>query len=100
MHVLIGDINFPEALWPNANTSVELHRKFFDLLMVDLCHSQLITKPTHINGNTLDLLFSNISELISGVSVLGHRKACSSDNFVVGLPSRKFSYTNCLDNSN
>ena len=41
-HVLIGDLNFPEVSWPNANTSVELHRKFIDLLMVDLCHSQLI----------------------------------------------------------
>ena len=69
-HVLIGDLNFPEVSWPNANTSVELHRKFLDLLMVDLCHSQLITKPKHKNGNTLDLLFSNIPELIEGVSIL------------------------------
>ena len=84
-HVLIGDLNFPEVTWPNANTSVELHRKFLDLLMVDLCHSQLITKPTHKNGNTLDLLFSNIPELIEGVSILGHKEACSSDHFGVNL---------------
>ena len=29
--------------------------------------------------------FSNIPELIEGVSVLGHKEACSSDHFGVNL---------------
>ena len=54
--------------------------------MVDLCHSQLITKPKHKSGKfTLHLLFINIPELIDGVFVLGHKEACSTDNFEVNL---------------
>ena len=41
-HVLIGDLNFPEIRWPDNVTTVDLHKNFLELLMVDLCHSQLI----------------------------------------------------------
>ena len=61
-HILIGDLNFPEISWPDPSTSVELHRKFIDLFMLELNHSQLVNKPTHKNGNILDLLFTNIPE--------------------------------------
>ena len=46
-HVLIGDLNFPEIRWPDNVTTVDLHKHFLELLMVDLCHSQLITESTH-----------------------------------------------------
>ena len=49
--------------------------------MVDLCHSQLITKSTHKNGMILYLLFTNILELIENVSVLGYKEACSYDHY-------------------
>ena len=53
--------------------------------MVDLCHSQLITESTHKNGKILDLLFTNIPELIDNVSVLGYKEACSSDHYGINL---------------
>ena len=34
-HVLIRDLNFPEITWPDTSTSVELHRKFINLLMTE-----------------------------------------------------------------
>ena len=80
-HILIGDLNFPEISWPDDSTTVELHRKFLDLIMADLNHSQLISKPTHKNGNTLDLLFSNVPDLINNLSVLGRNEVCASDHF-------------------
>ena len=38
-----------------------MHNIFIELLKADLCHSQLITEPTHKNGKILDLLFTNIT---------------------------------------
>ena len=32
-HVLIGDFNFREILWPDSSTSVELHQNFVDFFM-------------------------------------------------------------------
>ena len=80
-HVLIGDLNFPEVLWPNSCTSVELHKKFIELFMTDLNHFQLITKATHKNGNKLDLLFTNVPNLIDNLSILERNEVCSSDHF-------------------
>ena len=46
-HVLIGDLNFPEIRWPDNVTTVDLHKNFLELLMVDLCHSQIITESMY-----------------------------------------------------
>ena len=80
-HILIGDLNFPEVLWPDSSTSVELHRNFIDLLTIELNHTQLISEATHKNGNILDLLFTNIPDLVEELSVLGRNQVCSSDHF-------------------
>ena len=80
-HVLVGDFNFPEILWPEATTTVELQQKFLTLFQGELGHSQLISEPTHKNGNTLDLLFTNIPELINDITVLEYNEACKSDHF-------------------
>ena len=80
-HVLVGDFNFPEVEWPEATTTVELHKKFLDLFLVDLGHSQMISEPTHKNGNTLDLLFTNIPDIINKISVLDFNEVCKSDHF-------------------
>ena len=53
--------------------------------MVDLCHSLLITESTHKNGKILDLLFTNIPELIENVSVLGYKEAYSSDHYGINF---------------
>ena len=72
-HVLIGDLNFPEIRWPDNVTPVDLHKNFLELLMVDLCHSQLII---------------NIPELIENVSVLGYKEACSSDHYGINFKKK------------
>ena len=80
-HVLIGDLNFAETSWPDGVTTVELQRKFLDLLMLDLGHSQLISEVTHKDGNVLDLLFTNISNMVENIDILGRNEVCSSDHF-------------------
>ena len=37
------------------------------------------------NGKILDLLFTNIPELIDNVSVLGYKEACSSDHYGINF---------------
>ena len=80
-HLLIGDFNFPEIAWPENFSNVDLHKKFIQLFMSELDHSQMICEPTHKNGNTLDLLFTNVPELIDNLTILGQNEACSSDHF-------------------
>ena len=82
-HILIGDVNFPEVTWPDPSTSNQLHKNFINLLIDDLGHSQMINEPTHKDGNILDLLFTNISDMVSNISVLGRNEACMSDHFGV-----------------
>ena len=55
--------------------------------MVDLCHSQLISNHgvNTQKWNFLDLLFTNIPELIDNVSVLGYKEACSSDHYGINF---------------
>ena len=84
MHVLVGDFNFPEDSWPKATTTVELYQKFNDFLLVDLGHSRMISEPTH-SDNTLDLLFTNISNLINKATVLGYDEVCKSDHFGINF---------------
>ena len=80
-HILIGDLNFPEISWPDSSTTVELHKKFIELFMSELNHSQLISEPTHKNGGTLDLLFTNVPDLLNNLHVLGRNEACLSDHY-------------------
>ena len=49
----------------------------------ELGHSQLINTPTHKNGNILDILFTNIPEMVNDIKVLGYKEACSSDHFAI-----------------
>ena len=61
--VLGGDLNFPGFDWkekrikPNSSY-IELHKDFLNLL-ADLGLEQLIENPTHISGNTLDLIITS-----------------------------------------
>ena len=84
-HILIGDLNFAETSWPDGVTSVELQKKFLDLLINDLGHSQLISEPTHKDGNVLDLLFTNIPNTVENINILGQDEVCSSDHFGINF---------------
>ncbi len=80
-HILIGDFNFRDVSWPEGHTSSGLQRQFLDFLTGDLGHTQIISAPTHKSGNTLDLIFTNIPNLIKNVKVLDCNEACLSDHY-------------------
>ena len=61
--VLVGDFNLPDIQWlpkPHILTSCRraLHQKFLNLLE-EFGLKQIVTAPTHVKGNTLDLVCSS-----------------------------------------
>ena len=51
-HLLIlGDLNLPDVDWENYNGHTEFCDKIFELNL-----EQLVDKPTHINGNILNIV--------------------------------------------
>ena len=72
-------------MWPDATTSCELHEKFLHFLISDLGHTQIIHEPTHRSGNVLDLLFTNIPDLIRNLKVLDQNEFCLADHFAISF---------------
>ena len=83
-HFLIGDFNLNKVTWPGGNTTCESQQEVLDVLM-DLGFDQLVDKPTHEKGNTLDLVFSNSPDLVSNISIKGKNQVCSSDHLAITL---------------
>ena len=79
-HILIGDFNLYKTSWPDGISSCSLEAGFIDLFD-DLCLEQFLNIPTHKCGNTLDLLLSNSSEVVSNIEILPKDAVCSSDHF-------------------
>ena len=80
-HILVGDFNLPSVVWPDGTSGSALERDFIDFLCGELGHSQLVSSPTHISSNTLDLLFTNCPELVKQLSVCDVNQVCCSDHF-------------------
>ena len=74
--LLCGDFNLPHASWTENATNLGAKRDE-QIMIEDLLNltnefflSQLILKPTHKNGNTLDLLFSNNPRILHSYNVM------------------------------
>jgi len=79
--ILIGDFNLPEVDWSTGETtrrSKDLVDAVEDALMI-----QLVDFPTHVRGNCLDLVLTNMPERVSEVSDLG--RLGSSDHVMLGI---------------
>ena len=79
-HVLIGDFNLFKTSWPDGLSSSSLETDFVNMFN-DLGLEQFMNSPTHKFGNTLDLLLSSSSELVSDIETLPKDTICSSDHF-------------------
>lgn len=62
--ILVGDFNLPDVDWPTLSSSSSNSISFCDLLF-SLNLIQLVQDPTHIQGNTLDLVFTNFQDSLS-----------------------------------
>ena len=81
-HILVGDFNLSKTKWPIASSSCSIEKGFIDMFN-DFGLQQLITKPTHIAGNTLDLLLSNQPNMITDIEIMPRGIVCSSPHYSI-----------------
>ena len=68
-NIIIGDLNYPDIDW-RAETSGSRGRGFLEAA-VDRGMEQHVLGPTHISGNTLDLILCDQEGIINEVRMLG-----------------------------
>ena len=66
--ILLGDFNFPDINWDTLS-GFSLHANLFCDLIFRFNLSQLVTSPTHICGNILDLVLCNDPDFINNLSI-------------------------------
>ena len=81
-HLLIGDFNLNKVTWPGGNTTCENQQGVLDVLL-DVGFEQLVDKPTHLKGNTLDLVLSNTPDFVSNISIKDRDHVCTSDHLAI-----------------
>ena len=75
-------MNFPDINWNNYSASNSVSSTFFDTI-VNLNLTQLVIKPTHINGNILDVVLSNF-DLSDGPTIIDKLPiGLSSDHYII-----------------
>ena len=63
--VFVGDYNAHHTEWLNSVTATDVHgRVARDFATISGCE-QLVREPTHLSGNPLDLVFTDVSELVN-----------------------------------
>ena len=86
--MLCGDFNLPNANWtkgragPGAKKDEQTMIEDLVTLTNGYFLSQFIQKPTHKNGNTLDLLFTNNPRILHSQKVID-TVSVFSDHYVV-----------------
>ena len=80
--ILIGDFNLTGVQWDDFHTSVSIEQLFLDTFS-NLSLEQLITMPTHVKGNILDLLLANNPQMVNEISVCSDFLVCKSDHFPI-----------------
>ena len=78
----IGDLNFPGIAWNKLKTSDPLEQSSIDMF-TDLGLAQMVFEPTHVSGNTLDILLMNSTTSISNLKVGEKDSFCRSDHFPI-----------------
>ena len=79
--IVVGDFNAPDVNWSTLTASSHSSKYLCDVVS-RLNLIQLITVPTHIHGNMLDLLFTNIDDCVQNISVTTNT-ILQSDHFII-----------------
>ena len=77
--ILVGDFNYPGINW-ELMSSNSAAQDFFDVVC-DKFLTQHVDFPTHISGNTLDLVLTNVPNRI--LNVCEHGKLGNSDHVII-----------------
>jgi hypothetical protein len=79
---LVGDFNLSRVSWQSSSSPVSIEQVFVDSF-TELGLKQCISGPTHIKGNTLDILLTNFEPAVNDLSLLEHDSVCKSDHFPI-----------------
>ena len=66
--IILGDFNCPDINWSTLNASTPFSSSLCNQLY-SLNYVQLVTEPTHIHGNTLDLILTNSPHRLQNIDV-------------------------------
>ena len=89
--ILIGDINLQGIKWQN-NTSDSKGRKFFETVINNNA-VQLVDKPTHKAGETLDLVITKNEEIVLDVEVIDNLSKSDHNMILVELTANNATKT-------
>ncbi len=81
--VLVGDFNLPDINWSSLSSHSALSDDFCEFVF-DCNLSQLVEEPTHIKGNCLDLILTNIPANIGPIQVQ-KTSIVQSDHFMLSF---------------
>ena len=79
--IIVGDFNFPDIDWDTLSGHSLASNQFCDLVF-QTGLTQLIDQPTHIHGNTLDLLLTNLDDNISHL-LINSDQLLPSDHYCI-----------------
>lgn len=83
--LLLGDFNCPDVDWSSMSTSPSTpSSKFCDFILSRNLY-QLVSEPTHSQGNCLDLVFTTNTDTIINLSVDSATCSLMSDHYLVTL---------------
>ena len=80
--VIVGDLNLPNIDWQSL-TAPSPSSSFFCDSLFSLNLLQLVTEPTHIHGNTLDVVITNQPHLVSNLSINNSSCHSKSDHHLI-----------------
>ena len=82
--IIIGDFNLPDICWASLSGTSLVSNLFCDFVF-EKNLSQLITCPTHIKGNTLDIVLTNDEQLVDNLSVSKCSSSLPSDHYLISF---------------
>jgi len=81
-YFIIGDFNLSKVSWFTMSSSSLVEQAFVDSFN-QLGLKQVISNPTHLKGNLLDILLTNFDSAINNLAVKDQDSVCKSDHFPV-----------------
>ena len=80
-HVFVGDLNLDRINWDNLTSTSNMQNLFLTTFN-DLGWTQLMSRPTHSRGNTLDVLLTNNPHLVSDLYI-HNNEVIKSDHYAI-----------------
>ena len=94
--IAIGNYNLPGISWETLSGDLLISNTFCDLAF-DPSLTQLVSSPSHICGNILDLLLTHDEDLIQNITVNPHEASpIPTDHFMISF---LLCLGNCLSNA-